>query len=277
MKGKLEEFISKHNEELDTRMPNPAVLNRILEQMQQPVHQIKPVEKKTGIVVSFTAMRWVAAACLVIGLSFVLWLYNQTNNVAQSVVKTSPKPQVIQQPIAPNATEPQQEYAAGPAPQQHRFDDVDQDIAQRKSRLSKSFSETGQSSYKKVLFDKLNDQSSPASRLKALSQTGEFKNLSNDVVDVLVETMNNDPNTNVRMAALDGLAKFYKESYVRKQLVKSLKKQQDPMVQIALIELLTRMKESAILTELEGMVKDESKMDAVRETAYSGAFQLRGS
>ena len=89
--------------------------------------------------------------------------------------------------------------------------------------------------------------------------------------------MNNDPNTNVRLAALDGLAKFYRDDYVKKQLIRSLKKQRDPMVQISLIGLLTRMKESAILSQLEGMAKDDNNIDAVKQTAYSGILELRGS
>ncbi|WP_379086092.1 hypothetical protein [Pedobacter sp. UC225_65] len=49
------------------------------------------------------------------------------------------------------------------------------------------------------------------------------------------------------------------------------------MVQIALIGLLTRMKESAILSELEQMVRDKDTMDAVKERAYTSMFELKGT
>ena len=105
----------------------------------------------------------------------------------------------------------------------------------------------------------------------------KLKNTGNDIVDALVNTLNTDPNANVRLAALDGLTRFYRDDYVRKKLIASLKKQQDPLVQIALIDLLTRMRESGILSELEKIVNDENTQKAVKDCAYSGIIQLRSS
>ena len=128
---------------------------------------------------------------------------------------------------------------------------------------------------KQVLFAKLNDMGSSSERLSAAAQAYELKNTGNDIVDALVKTMNTDPSTNVRLAALEGLSKFYREAYVKKQLIASLKKQSDPMVQIELIQLLTKMKETTILNELERIVKDGNTMDAVKDHAYSSMFSLR--
>jgi len=57
-------------------------------------------------------------------------------------------------------------------------------------------------------------------------------------------------------------------------LLASLKKQSDPLVQIALIGLLTRMRESGILTELEKMVQDPATEKTVKDCAYSSILQL---
>lgn len=280
MKGRLEDFINEHSEELDHRTPNPEVLNRILKQMGHEAPIPKHEEPKKGIVISFNAMRWAAAACLLLTLGFGLWKFSTNKDIEGA---TSAR---IQRRITPvtklsdtTVAQPT-EIAANKQPEvpKNRFEDIDREIAQRKNQLAENVNRSDRaSSYKKVLFDKLNDEASPAVRIKALSQTNKLRSMSNDVVDALVETMNHDANTNVRLAALDGLAKFYKEAYVRKQLIKSLKKQNDPMVQIELIGLLTRMKESAILTELEGMVADENNIPAVRETAYTGMFELKKS
>jgi hypothetical protein len=101
-----------------------------------------------------------------------------------------------------------------------------------------------------------------------------LKNAGNDIVDALTETLNNDPSANVRLAALDGLTRFYRNGYVRKKLIASLKKQQDPLVQIALINLLTQMRELGILTELDKIVNNENTDKAVKDCAYSGIIQL---
>jgi hypothetical protein len=273
MKGKLEKFIDSHNEDFDHRTPNPLVLERIKLQMQTE----SPKKPKKGIVISFQALRWTAAACFLLVLGAVFWKLNESNipkdpkMLTKTAVKTHP-----QEP-ATDTTPSLNEVAQQSLAKEYHFEEIDEDIASRKAQMKRVLGENASASYKQVLFDQLGDQESPAKRIQVLSGTGRLKNMSRDVVDVLVQTMNDDPNTNVRLAALDGLAKFYRESYVKKQLISSLKKQQDPMVQIALIGLLTRMKESAILSELEQMVRDKDTMDAVKERAYTSMFELKGT
>jgi HEAT repeat protein len=86
--------------------------------------------------------------------------------------------------------------------------------------------------------------------------------------------MHEDPNTNVRMAALEALGKFHEEPGVRKELIHSLAIQKDPMVQIALIQLLVTIKEKSVMKDLERITKDKSTMKAVKDEAYSGILKL---
>ncbi len=279
MKGKLEKFIDERSEELDNRTPNPAVLSRIMQQINQPqVTENKPAGKKTGIVVSFRTMRWLAAACLVLIAGAIVWKVQQKpeaqqGQIAKVIRKQKPDTTVRQvEPVSAG-----QFAQSQPQVNPHRFDDVDEDMAARKNRVGSQVQKMRGMPVRQVLLAKLENRKSPATRIAALSRMDKGNAISQEVVDVLVNTLNSDPNSNVRLAAMDGLSKFYRESYVRKQLVNSLKKQQDPVVQIALISLLTKMRESAILTELETLVKDDSTMDAVKESAYNGIFELRGS
>jgi hypothetical protein len=279
MKGKLEKFINEHNEELNHRMPDPAVLGRIMQQIQQPeTIESKPAEKNTGIVVSFRALRWLAAACLVLVAGAILWKVQQKPEqqpAELTKVISKEKPDSITRPVDPV---PAQHLAQNQPPVNlHRFDEVDEDMTARKNKVGSQVQKLGVMPVRQVLLARLENRKSPASRIAALSRMDQADVVSHDVVDVLVKTLNSDPNSNVRLAAMDGLSKFYRESYVRKQLVSALKKQQDPVVQIALISLLTKMRESAILTQLESLVKDENTMDAVKESAYNGIFELRGS
>lgn len=279
MKGKLENFIDEHSEELDHRTPDPAVLSRIMQQINEPqITESKPVEKRTGIVVSFRAMRWLAAACLVLIAGSIFWKVQQkpkeqSGQIAKVIRKE--KPDTVISRAEPDSAEQLAQNQPPASP--HRFDEIDQDMAARKNRVGSQVQKMGGAPVRQVLLAKLENQTSPASRIAALSRIDKPDAISHDVVDVLVKTLNSDSNSNVRLAAMDGLSKFYREGYVRKQLVHSLKKQQDPVVQIALISLLTKMRESAILTELESLVKDDNTMDAVKESAYNGIFELRGS
>ncbi|WP_342644965.1 HEAT repeat domain-containing protein [Mucilaginibacter sp. CSA2-8R] len=278
MKGKLEKFIDKHSEELNHRMPDPAVLDRILQQIKQPeVIESKPAPK-TGIVVSFRAIRWLAAACVLMAAVAILWKMQQKpEGKPQEFTKNTPK-NLSDTAVTKTKYTPADMLAQNQSPlKPHTFNDVDQDMAIRKNQVGSQLRKPGGMQVKQVLLAKLENPESPAGRIAALSRMDRGSAVSRDVVDVLVKTLNSDPNSNVRLAAMDGLAKFYRENYVRKQLVSSLKKQQDPVVQIALISLLTKMRESAILNQLETLVKQDSTIDAVKESAYNGIFELRGS
>src|SRR5690606_24528787 len=101
-----------------------------------------------------------------------------------------------------------------------------------------------------------------------------IESADDDVVEALIKRMNEDPNTNVRLAALDALSKFHDEPQVRKALVEGLSSQKDPVVQIALIQLMVKIKEKGIVTDLKRIVDDEQSMKAVKDEAYSGLLEL---
>ncbi|HEY4326662.1 MAG TPA: HEAT repeat domain-containing protein [Mucilaginibacter sp.] len=271
MKNKLEEFIHNNREGFDNKTPNPEVLDRILQQMQA-----KEKEKPKGILISFRAVYWAAAAMVIIACGGVFFI---TQKPAVNVATVKPKtgtPRQMENPVADSIQQvPASEIAKDKPVERKSLDSVDNDLSVRKNAFIARLKV--QNEKKQVVFASLNNMESSASRINAVSGAATLKNTGNDVVDALVTTLNTDPSANVRLAALDGLARFYREEYVRKKLVASLKKQQDPLVQIALIELLTRMKESGILTELDKLVNDDKTLQAVKDCAYSGIYRLRSS
>jgi len=265
MKNKLEEFIQSKPDDLDRKKPDPAVLQRVLAEMQQ-----KQNTKPRGVVVSFAALRWAAACVLAITAGIVLW---QTRKQPDGIAAIK-KPAVTQQAVkqAPNDSVNDASTTAAVHTNiiKHQgIDAVDQELAAREAVVLAGLKE-----HKMVLFAGIPKMESAAGRIGALDEVSKLKNSGNDVVDALVSILNTDPNTNVRLAALDGLTRFYREDYVRKKLVAAVKNQPDPLVQITLINLLTRMKESRVLTELEKIVHNDNTVKAVKDCAYSGILQL---
>jgi len=257
MSNEFEKFINENREAFDNKTPDyPAVLQRIQEQMSG-------ADKKKGILVPMKIVRWAAAACIVLiagaGTFWILQKKPVTGTIA-TITKTKdaetvtpvPNPQPVVKDLSEN-----KEFIAHATGKGGTA--VEEELALRK----------------KALFAKLNDMESPSQRLTATAQAYELKNTDNDIVDALVKTMNNDPSTNVRLAALEALSRFYREAYVKKQLIASLQKQKDPMVQIELIQLLTKMRETTILKELDKIVNDGNTMKAVKDHAYSSIFTLR--
>jgi len=252
MDNKLEKYIQNNLDELDRKKPDPIVLTRILQQMQA-----KEKNKPGGILVSFRTIRWAAACILTTALGIAIWQFQKQPRPIADVKKEVTTRQEVKQPD--NDTVKHTGLNA-----------VDEALVARKSALMAEMKNK-----KLAVFADFNKIESAAGRLAAVSSAAACKNQDNDVVNALLQILDNDPNTNVRLAALDGLASFYREDYTRKKLLTSLKKQTSPVVQIALIGLLTRMRTSGILTELEKMVHDENTEKAVKDCAYSGILQMR--
>ncbi len=125
-----------------------------------------------------------------------------------------------------------------------------------------------------LMLTQLENKESASQRMIAVSQVMEIEKPDNGIVQALVKAMNEDPNTNVRLAALDALSKFHQEPQVRKELIKALSKQKDPLVQMALIQLMVQMKEKGIVNDLKKIVDDNKTMKAVKDEAYSGLMKL---
>jgi hypothetical protein len=127
---------------------------------------------------------------------------------------------------------------------------------------------------RRVMLAMMENQQSASQRMQGLSVAYDMDKPDDEIVKVLVKTMNEDPNSNVRLAAMEALGKFSTEDAVRNALIQSLSQQNDPVVQIALIQLLVKMKEKGVVKQLEEITKDASTMKAVKDEAYSGILKL---
>lgn len=272
MQNELEKFIGNNRDDFDKQSPDPEVLNRILRQMQG-----KGKEKPKGILIPFRVLQWAAACVLLVGCGILYWTLHKQPEVVP-VVKIKEKPQPVKSTDEVVSSNRAEDVSKNKPARHKNIDAIDEELTKRKQLLAVKLKERNINAKKKLaMFAGLNNMESPASRITAATEVYRLKNVDRDVVDVLAQTLNSDPNSNVRLAALDGLAQFYHDGYVRKKLIASLKKQQDPIVEVALINLLTRMRESAILTELEKMVKDDNTAKEVKDCAYSSIFRLQSS
>lgn len=260
MKSKLEKFIEDNRSEFDDRVPGADVLARIQQRMG---HTETAAPAKKGIVVSFKTIRWSAAACVIVLAGLGLWWMNLDTKHTE------------QQMLAGVTTKEQENKGQEAREQEIRVQESrDKGVLVAEPESTAVFATTKTNHRKEALFTSLANMESASTRIAAAMDAYEMKNADKDIVDALLTTMNSDPNTNVRLAALEALAKFHREGYVRKQLTSSLKKQKDPMVQVELIQVLTKMKQKSILTELEKLVKDVNTTEAVKDRAYSSILTL---
>jgi hypothetical protein len=101
------------------------------------------------------------------------------------------------------------------------------------------------------------EKESATDRLKAVSLASDMDNVSQQVTTALFQTLNNDPNVNVRLAALEALLPYAKEPKVREKLVLSIAKQDSPIIQTSLAEIMVQLQEKTSVKELEKIIQDD--------------------
>lgn len=108
------------------------------------------------------------------------------------------------------------------------------------------------------------DQPSAASRIKAVNMTTNFDNVNDKVVTALLKTLNNDPNENVRLITVEALYEFADNPRVREGLILSIIKQDSPLVQLALADIMIALQEKKSVEYFENLLKKKDLNDSVR-------------
>lgn len=118
------------------------------------------------------------------------------------------------------------------------------------------------------------DQASPSERLRGVSLSYSLENPGERILEALLNTLNNDPNINVRLAAVDATYLFYQNPAVKEGLIHSLSNQTSPLVQVALIDLMVSMRERQAIDSFKSLLADEKLNPDVKQKAEQGIRQL---
>ena len=118
-------------------------------------------------------------------------------------------------------------------------------------------------------------QQSASERLRGVSWANQVESSDGQVLAALLDSVNHDPNVNVRLAAADALRTFAMTSAARTEIAKAIIPQSAPLVQIALIDLVVDLKDSASITELKQVAGNASLNSSVRERAAWAVERLQ--
>jgi HEAT repeat protein len=118
------------------------------------------------------------------------------------------------------------------------------------------------------------DQSSPSDRIKGINLSYGIKSPEPDILQKLLYILDNDPNVNVRLSAVDALYLYHSQPIVREGLAQSLSKQTSPLVQVALIDLIVQMRERQAVEALKRLIQEEELQPEVRNRAEQSIQQL---
>ncbi len=110
------------------------------------------------------------------------------------------------------------------------------------------------------------EQPSAMQRLKAVSISTDLSSSTEKIHHALLRNLNEDPQVNVRLAALEALLPYAHDSLVRQGLVQSIAQQNDPLMQIALAQIMVELQEKQAVDPLLDLLKKENLNQDAQQT-----------
>lgn len=122
------------------------------------------------------------------------------------------------------------------------------------------------------------ENSSATERLQAVSYTKDIDKVDGQVLEALLSTLNNDENVNVRLVTLEALAQLADNPKVREGLVQSILKQDTPLVQAALADVMVKLEEKRSIKPLQRLLeKDDTDVivkTKIKETLKALSYRV---
>jgi hypothetical protein len=117
-------------------------------------------------------------------------------------------------------------------------------------------------------------QQSPSERLQGVSRSYQMQQADPEIITALIRALKSDRSVDVRLAALDSLRRYGRDTQVRRGVTEALSPKQSPLVQIALIDALVEMRETSAVSQIKQLQQASGINPAVRERASWGLAQL---
>ncbi len=116
-------------------------------------------------------------------------------------------------------------------------------------------------------------QESASDRLKGVSWGNKLVDHDPEIEAALVNTMKHDRNVNVRLAALDALTKDLGSPSIRSEIIRAFPEQTSPLVQIALVDVLSQINDRESQTVLRQALEKPDLRPEVRKRIQQGLEQ----
>jgi hypothetical protein len=253
MNDPIKDFVEGHREEFD-HLEAPVFK---LDQLKPKFQQIPEVRKKSFSILN--GNKWLVAASILVTLTCA-WFFFYHKDRKEPAVQLAGQKINSAPERAVNTDRARLEDATIVA------GGLEQQVKQKEPKNKQKAPETIVPA--RNLYAQLKDSTSASTRLLAILEIEEAGKIDREVMDMLASTLNNDGNTNVRLAALSLMQKYSDDEHVSSLLVSSLYGQGDPIVQLGLVTMLGKMKNIEINDKLEALVDSPETFAAVRDEAY---------
>jgi len=127
---------------------------------------------------------------------------------------------------------------------------------------------------KQMMLLSLLENPSASERIRAVGYTSEIRDVNKQVAEALLTTLNNDPNVNVRLLTLEALASFARDPHVREGLVQSITRQESPLVQSAMADVMVKLQEKRSIEPFRKLLLQKDLNDWVRTKIEQSISQI---
>ena len=118
-------------------------------------------------------------------------------------------------------------------------------------------------------------QQQPAGeRLKGVLAAQNLTHDDDQLITKLISTLALDPSTNVRLSALEALYQHADKDVVRAGVLASLTREQNPLVQVSMIDFLVAARDREAASTLQEMARSEKVDRSVRDAAKRALVQI---
>jgi len=125
-------------------------------------------------------------------------------------------------------------------------------------------------SIKQSMLLALVENQSASKRVQGVHYVNQVQTPNSDVLNALIKRMHLDDNANVRLAAIEALSKFTSSKMVRDELIVALEREQDPGLQVSLIEILVSIQEKGAIESMERLLQEEDTPTYVKDQVKIG-------
>lgn len=109
------------------------------------------------------------------------------------------------------------------------------------------------------------EQPSANKRLQGINEANKIVKVDETVIKALLQTLNQDTNVNVRLAAIEALTNYLDNPTVREGLVLSIVKQDSPIVQITLANLMVALQDKESIEPFKTLMRTKGLNKSVKE------------
>lgn len=109
------------------------------------------------------------------------------------------------------------------------------------------------------------EQPSANKRLQGVSEVNKIERIDEKVIKALLQTLDNDPNVNVRLAAIESLTNYIDNPKVREGLVQSIVHQDTPIIQVTLANLMVALQEKRSIESFKTLMRSKDLDTTVKQ------------